>query len=381
MKIGIDIRTLMDRRYSGVSNYTLELVSELLRQDKVNQYKLYYNSGQDVSARIPTFNFANAEVVTTRIPNKVFNYWLQKTLRRPLVDRLLDVDIFLMPHINFVALSPQCKKIITIHDISFLRYHNFFSLRKNIWHKLIGVKKLLSSFDAIVAVSENTKRDLIELLNIPAEKIKVIYSGISSNFLSTAENTPAGEVKLKYQLPEKYFLFLGNLEPRKNIESVILAYDQFIDQYPQYRDYHLALAGEKGWEYKSIFYLYDNARHKDNIHLLGYVDEKDKRALYCEASIFIYPSFYEGFGFPVLEALICGAPVITSTNSSLPEVAKNTAIMVNPFNINDIIVAICQVLAVKNKTKDIDLSREELKNKFNWVATAQKYRKLFTSLN
>ena len=177
MKIGIDIRTLMDRRYSGVSNYTLELVNELLRQDQKNQYILYYNSGQDVADKIPAFNFANAEIISTRYPNKIFNYLMQKTLHHPLIDRFLDVDIFLMPHINFIALSNQCKKIITIHDISFLRYHNFFSWRKNVWHSFINTRKLLNTFDIIVAVSESTKRDLIELLNIPEEKIKVIYSG------------------------------------------------------------------------------------------------------------------------------------------------------------------------------------------------------------
>ena len=99
MKIGIDIRTLMDKRYSGVSNYTFGLVNELLQQDQTNEYKLYYNSGQDVSQRIPAFNFANAKIVATRYPNKVFNYVMQKTLRQPLLDQLLEVDIFFMPHI------------------------------------------------------------------------------------------------------------------------------------------------------------------------------------------------------------------------------------------------------------------------------------------
>lgn len=379
MKIGIDIRTLMDRRYSGVSNYALELVCELLRQDKDNQYKLYYNSGQDISARMPVFNFANVEIKATRIPNKFFNYCLQKICRRPLLDRLLDVDIFLMPHINFAALSPQCKKIITVHDVSFLRYYNFFSLRKNIWHYLINIKKILAQSDIIVAVSENTKRDLIELLNIPPDKIKIIYSGISPDFLN-AENNTVG-LRKKYQLPEKYFLFLGNLEPRKNIEGIILAYDRFVSQHQEYNDYHLVLAGEKGWKYKNIFKNLDRAVAKKNIHILGYVEEQDKKALYCGASIFLYPSFYEGFGFPVLEALACSVPVITSINSSLPEVVQNSAVLIDPYNINDIVNAIFQVLKNNKKTEDGDREIKELLSKFNWQITAEKYRELFLALN
>ncbi|HOZ56298.1 MAG: Mannosylfructose-phosphate synthase [Parcubacteria group bacterium ADurb.Bin316] len=379
MRIGIDIRTLMDRRYSGVSNYTLELVNELLRQDNINQYKLYYNSGQDVSARIPAFSLANVEIVATRFPNKIFNYGLQKVCHWPLLDRFLDVDIFLMPHINFAALSPNCKKIITIHDLSFLRYHHFFSLRKNFWHKFIGVKNLLASADAVVAVSENTKRDLVELLNVPAEKIKVIYSGISSHFFSASSNSV--DIKNKYRLSEKYFLFLGNLEPRKNIEGIIRAYDQFVAKYQEYNHYHLVLAGGKGWKYNSIFESLNSAVHKSKINFLGYIDEEDKKSLYSQASIFIYPSFYEGFGFPVLEALACQIPVIASVNSSLPEVVNGRAVLVNPFNINDISSAMFQILNNQKKIKSVNCQIDDLLDVFNWPAAAKKYQALFSSLN
>lgn len=373
MRIGIDIRTLMDKRYSGVSNYTLALVKELLEQDKNNSYKLFYNSWQDVSARMPVFNSANAEVVFTQYPNKIFNYALQKTGRWPKIDRLLDVDLFFMPHINFIALSKQCRKIITIHDLSFLRYGEFFSKRKNIWHKIINVKKLLADFDTIIAVSENTKRDLMELLNVPEAKIKVIYSGMNSE-----TGTDVNAVNKKYNLPEKFFLYLGNIEPRKNINAIIQAFDVFIDKYPELNDYQLVLAGEDGWKNKNIFSSISSAKHQDKIILLGYIDEVDKNALYKRAAIFIYPSFYEGFGFPILEAMAVGTPVITSPNSSLPEVAKNAAIFVNPFNINELVNAI-HAIVVSNNIKQ-KLAEESLliKNMFSWQKAGEKYLQIFS---
>lgn len=381
MRIGIDIRTLMDRRYSGVSNFTIELVNELLRQDTNNQYILFYNSGQDVSDKIPAFNFGNARMVATRYPNKIFNYVMQKIWHKPLLDQMLGVDVFFMPHINFVALSKQSRKIITIHDLSFLRYYNFFSIRKNIWHKLIAIKKLLLQFDVIVAVSENTKRDLMELLNIAEEKIIVIYSGLNRNAIFDNDEAKIEFVKNKYGLPDSYFLFLGNLEPRKNIENVIVAYDKFVDTYPKYSDYGLVLAGDRGWRYDSIFSTLKRSRNKNKINLVGYVDDQDKSVFYQQAKIFLFPSFYEGFGFPVLEAMANGTPVITSANSSLPEIAQNAAIFVNPYNTNEMTTAIHSTLEDNNLTSRMISESLRIREKFDWSNTAKDYLKLFTYFN
>ncbi|OGF28459.1 hypothetical protein A2331_05155 [Candidatus Falkowbacteria bacterium RIFOXYB2_FULL_34_18] len=372
MKIGIDIRSLMDCQYSGVSLYALNLVRGILKLDKKNTYKLYYNSFENISGRLPEFKYENVEVVNTGYPNKVFNYIMQKGAGQPKLDQLLDVDLFFMPHLNFASFSEKCKKIITIHDLSFVRYKEFFSVRKNIWHWFLNIKKTLKEFDVIVAVSENTKRDIVEFCNIDEKMVKVIYSGVDKKFRVINERDKLKAIKEKYKLPDKFILYLGNLEPRKNIEGLIEAFDLLKDL-----NYSLVIAGGKGWRYEKIFRTFEKAKNKNRIQFLDYVSECDKVCLYNLASLFVFPSFYEGFGFPPLEALACGTPVITSNSSSLTEVVRDGAVLVNPYNINEIALAMEAVL------KDVDLQKKlidrglDIISRFSWDKTFREYLKIF----
>lgn len=371
----------MDAHYSGVSEYTYNLVKEILKLDKNNQYKLFYNSGRDVSKRIPIFKSENIEVVSTRYPNKIYNYLMHKIMHYPKVDQQFDFDLFFMPHINFISLSGSCKSILTIHDLSFLRYREFFSIRKNIWHKMINVKKLLKRFNKIIAVSENTKNDIVELCNIKEEKIKVIYSGIGKQYkMIDSKDAKLLAVKDKYKLPDKSILYLGNLEPRKNIEGIIESYIKLRDQNTDLKEVKLVLAGAKGWKANNIFKLWQESKYKDDIMFLGYVESADKAYLYNLASLFIYPSFYEGFGFPPLEAMACGTPVVTSFVSSLPEVVGDSAIMVDPYNISEIAKAMEQVLT--NRDLQTSLIKKGLARarQFSWEKAGKEYLEVFRSM-
>ena len=190
----------MDARYSGVSEYTLNLIKEILRLASAgsaqgikadNEYRLFYNCFGDCK-NIPEFSGDKVKIVKYNYPNKIFNYLLCKIFNYPKIDKKLGVDLFFMPHINFIGLtkkSPQPpfvkgggKSIITIHDLSFMRYPEFFSARKNFWHKMVDVKKLVKRFDVVVAVSENTKRDIIELCGVDENNTKVIYPGIGEEY-------------------------------------------------------------------------------------------------------------------------------------------------------------------------------------------------------
>ena len=396
MKIGVDIRTLMDARYSGVSEYTLNLVSALLRLDRKNEYRLFYNTAKNISGRMPKFDYPNVKIVKKSVPNKILNYFLFKFLNSPKIDKLLGVDpssgrgagVFFMPHINFIALSGKSKSVLTVHDLSFLRYPEFFSARKNFWHKMINVKKLANKFDKIIAVSENTKRDVMELCGVNPDRIKVIYSGVEHVYrpLTSRGKEPSSEaselgslnkVKGKYQLPDKFILFLGTIEPRKNINGLIRAYEILKERNSDLSQHKLVIAGGNGWRSGGIYKVWQESKYKDDIIFLGYIEKKDKVYLYNLASLFVYPSFYEGFGFPPLEAMASGTPVITSFTSSLPEIVGGAGLMIDPYNINDLAIVMEKVLTDDDLRDNlIKKGLERVKN-FSWEKAGREYLELF----
>jgi len=385
MKIGIDIRTLMDPQYSGVSEYTLNLVGEILRLDRENEYRLFYNSAKDVSARMPKFDYPNVKIIRKRIPNKIFNWPMQKISRRPEIDKILGVDVFFSPNIAPLALSKDCERILTVHDLSFLRFPEFFNFKRRLWHRMIGVKKMIKEFDKIVAVSENTKNDIVELCGVLPEKIKVVYSGTESEYKALNSEFPElGAVRRKYGLPEKFILFLGTVEPRKNIEGLIGAYNKFREsrearlRVPE-AELQLVIAGGRGWKSESIYKEWKKSKYEDDIKFLGYVDKKDKVYLYNLASLFVYPSFYEGFGFPPLEAMACGTPVITSFASSLPEIVGGAGLMVDPCNIADMARAIELVLSDEKLREDLARKGLERANRFGWEKAAKEFLSFITN--
>ncbi|MFA5318205.1 MAG: glycosyltransferase family 1 protein [Patescibacteria group bacterium] len=394
MRIGIDIRTLMDKHYSGVSEYTLNLLRAIFEQDRMHQYKLFYNSYHDISDRIPKFDYPNVEIIKFSYPNKILNYLLFKIFKWPKIDKKIGgVDIMFMPHINFIALSKECKKIITIHDLSFLRYPYYFSIRHNFWQKNINTKKLLKKFNKIIAVSDNTKKDIENLCKTPPKKIKPIYSGIGEEYRKiNFQDECLAAARKKYGLPKRFVLYLGNLEPRKNVEGIIEAYKAFRGQ--QHSDLvhfegdseiasnkiSLVIAGNPGWGYRGIYELAKKSEYADDIIFTDYVNEKDKPCIYNLAEMFIYPSFYEGFGFPPLEAAACGTPCIVSNNSSLPEVMGRAAVLVDPYNISEMGQAIAQLENNPRLRMQLSKSGQEKASQYNWQKCAREVLDTFEEM-
>jgi len=368
MKIGADIRVLMDKHYSGISEYTANLLTAILRQDKENYYKLFYNSYHNLDDRFKSWNGDQACVIGRHWPNKIFNYLLQKVFCYPKLDQVLGgVDLFWSPHFNFTCLSNSesgLKKVITVHDLSFLRYPEFFSVRKNFWHRALDVKKTLRAAERIIAVSANTKNDIIELAGVAPEKISVIYSG--NNAMKREEGVNPRS--------ERFILYLGNIEPRKNISGLIAAYDKLRAEGENIK---LVLAGAPGWKNKKIYAARDNSRYKNDIIFLGYISQKDKENLLREATIFVYPSYYEGFGFPPLEAMASGVPVVCSNISSLPEVVADAALMINPFKDEEIKDALKIILTDEKLRARLIAKGYERAKLFSWDKTAAQYQQLF----
>jgi len=287
--------------------------------------------------------------------------------KKPEFDKLINgCDIFWFPNLNFLSVSHQCRTIITVHDLSFEKIPWAYSQKMRFWHKAIRPWMLLQSAGRITAVSQNTKNDLIALYQLPAEKIEVIYPGPAA-----AISGATADLKL----PEKFILCLGTLEPRKNIESVIKAFIQL-----NCPDLSLVIAGQRGWLYRKIFKTAGQSIIKDKIIFLNYVKAADRQALYQKALALVWPSFYEGFGLPPLEAMANGCPVITSANSSLPEVVGSAALLVDPYNIQEITKSIKQIISDNKLRQSLISQGYKQAEKFSWQLSARKMLEIFNHL-
>lgn len=378
MKICIDVRCLMEGRRTGVEEYVLGLLEELFKLDQKNEYVLFLNSWKEPSFDFSVFlKFKNVKIKRLRIPNKLLNF-LFWYCGWPKIDRLVGgADVVFFPNIFFGAVSKKTKLIVTIHDLSFERHPEYFSLKRKWWHIFINAKKICRRADKIIAVSSSTKNDLTSIYSIDPEKIEVVLSAVGAKFkVIDRNNGQLVKVKEKYSLPYKFILFLGTIEPRKNIIGVVKAYNA-LQEYAREKNqklekYKLVIAGEKGWLSEKIYSEISASKHKNNIQVINFVADEDKEYVYNLASFFVYPSFFEGFGFPPLEAMKCGVPVIASNNSSLPEIIGNAGILIDNEKPDEIFRAMREILE-NTKLREILVKKGLEKSKeFNWRKTAKK---------
>ncbi|MFH0988009.1 MAG: glycosyltransferase family 1 protein [Parcubacteria group bacterium] len=372
MHIAIDIRCLMEKELTGVGEYTLQLLTHLFAQDNTNEYYLFYNSNKDVSRNLPRFSQTNVHFCGFNYPNKLLNFSL-KFFKWPKLDKLIDkkINLFFFPNITFA--QTDCPYIITAHDLSFELFPEFLSWKNRLWHYFINPKRLFQNAQSIIAVSNNTAVDLMTQYKISADKIKTIHSGVSADYRIIDKNdSRLVEVKQKYNLPDKFILFLGTVEPRKNVNTLINAFTEFKQQTGA--TYSLVIAGKCK---STIASQSTNQQINLPVSFINFVTAKDKPYLYNLASLFVYPSFYEGFGFPPIEAMACGCPVITSNNSSLTEICENAAMLINARRVNDLADAMKDILTDEElKNHFIQKGLERVKQ-FEWEKTAKETRSGF----
>ena len=385
MIVGIDIRVLGNETKSGIEEYTENLLAHLLPLDSKIKFKLFYSSRKsnlkdyslfgktqghtERSRMYDWLGLPNVELKQFQIPSKLL-FGSSRFLDRPHIDKMIGgVDVFFSPHFILTSLSPECRRVVTFHDLSYEHFPEFFSWRRNLWHgfemKPTWQSKLA---DRIIAVSESTKEDLIKKYEVDPVKIKVVYSGIDPD-IKRPEDGLLEEFRIKNHLPKKFILFLGKLEPRKNIMSLVKAFKSLKEE-NRYKDLRLVIAGSRGWLDETIFREARSGNYKDQVLFIDQISDRDRKYYYSLASIFIYPSFFEGFGLPPVEAMSCGTPVITSHGSSLPEVMGEAGLMIDSHNINDLKSSIS--LLLENQKLATHLSAIGLKKarSFSWHRAA-----------
>ena len=363
MRICLDISPAVHRR-AGLGRYAQELTAALLAIDTENEYVAFYNRPSEAQIDPPLDRLSH---LTTNLPNKPWRMSvLLAQLARIPQDRLFPgVDLFhatdhLLPRLSRV------RSVFTLHDLVF-RFYPETHMPLNRWFLTLMMPHFLRAADMVIAVSECTKRDAMRLYGLDEAKIRVIYEGVDPRFRSADPETIEA-VRARYGLPERFILSVGTIEPRKNLTTLLEAYRTLRDRGS---DFKLVIVGRKGWLYEGFFRRLRELGLEGEVVFPGFVPDEDLPALYSAAELFVFPSLYEGFGLPPLEAMACGTPVVCSNAASLPEVVGNAAIMVDPYDVEGLAEAMHRVLA------DADL-REELREKglararqFTWERTAR----------
>ncbi|OGH64797.1 MAG: hypothetical protein A2821_01445 [Candidatus Magasanikbacteria bacterium RIFCSPHIGHO2_01_FULL_41_23] len=381
MNIAMDIRVLATMPRTGVGEYTFELLNAIFLLSPQNTYFLL-SSGCKKFFMPPEWQKPNIILIHLSFSNRLLNIlmflfkWPRLTdwprlARWPHLNKkcVPKFDVLYIPNFNFAPLDPTVKTIVMVHDISFALFPQFFSWKQRLWHWALRPKHLLQTADQIIMPSHNTRRDVIEYFGIEEKKVTTLYPGLCSEFFAPNE-AEIYRVKNKYNLPDNYILFLGTLEPRKNVAAIIYAFQELHRTNALARDLKLVIAGALGWKNSEVKKMIAADKH---IVSIGYIDEKDKHALYKLARVFVYPSFYEGFGLPVLEAMATGTPVITSNRSSLVEVAGTAAYLVNPDRIDELVTGLERFLfdsELHNLYKTRGLVQAQ---KFSWERTAREF--------
>ncbi|HLY67979.1 MAG TPA: glycosyltransferase family 1 protein, partial [Chloroflexota bacterium] len=309
-------------RQAGVSRFTEQMVRALQGRDAGIRYSVFLND----TARGGFSDSATMRFHYTRLPTSkpaLRIAWEQALL--PWLATGLDV---LHCPVNVLPAVSTCPAVLTIHDLTFLRYPDRFRRERRTY--LAAMTRLSAArASRIMTDSANTKRDVMELFNVAAENIEVVYPGVDDVF-RPHDHKEIGEFRARRGLPEQFILYVGTLEPRKNVELLIQAYSLLVSR--GLGHWTLVIGGGQGWMFDRIFGEVERLGLTDRVLFPGYIDADELPQWYSAASVFVYPSLYEGFGLPALEAMACGTPVVVSNCSSLPEVVGDAGLLVDPHS-------------------------------------------------
>ena len=368
MKVGIDYTPAL-KQSGGIGRYTRGLITALAQLDHQNHYTLLATADSPLAGLQTFHSQPNFNHKVYPLPERWLTIaWHRFYLPLPVEWFAGPLDLFHSP--NFI-LPPtrRAKTLLTVHDLSFIRHPQgaVDSLRN--WLNRV-VPRSLARADHILADSASTRHDLIEIFRLNPTDITVVGAGVDERFHPITDPVSLAAVQQRYRLPveDKFILGLGTLEPRKNFTGLIAAFSQS----PVRETHHLVIAGGKGWLYDEIFTAARTSPVTDRIHLVGFVADDDLPALYSLADIFAFPSHYEGFGIPVIEAMACGTPVICANNSCLPEVAGQSALQVTATDTAALAEALAQ-LATDLSLRDQAI-REGFRQvqKFTWPAATER---------
>ncbi len=352
-------------RRAGISHYVEQLLQHLGQIDRANHYSIYTTRGLDGAALgLP----ANFRVIPSRFPTlnpRVRIPWEQ--LLAPVLLRRSRAELFHGVH-SVVPLACPVPSVVTIHDLAFIRFTQTFRAYNRAYLDF-ATRLSVQRAARILVVSEHTKREVIGLLGVAPARIVVTPNAAREHFRVPAPASLAA-FRARKGLPERFVLYVGTLEPRKNLTTLLEAYTTVVREHP---GVPLLIGGGKGWLYDTIFQRLEQLGLREQVSFSGYLEEEELPLWYAAASVFVFPSIYEGFGMPPLEAMACGTPVVTSNCSSLPEVVGDAGLMVPPDDAAGFARAIGRLLGdpdLHQELRERGLARA--RSAFDWRITAER---------
>jgi glycosyltransferase involved in cell wall biosynthesis len=358
----------------GIGRLTRHLVEALLQEDPQTSYRLWV-SGYRQATPLP--NYPNAIWRTTRItPKNLARLWHRLHVPLPIESWVGRVKLYYATDFVLPPTLPQTKTAVFVHDLSFVRVPETTAPSLKRYLDAV-VPHSVRRATHVIANSEATKADYCDAYNIMPEKITVLPLGVEARFY---ERTPTPETLLRrYGVPSNapYFLCVGTVQPRKNYSRVIRALARLREEG---FDVSLLIVGGQGWLEDEMYATLEETRMSHHVRLTGFVDDADLPHLYRSSLALVFPSLYEGFGFPILESMASGVPVITSNLSSMPEIAGNAALTVNPYDVEDITHAMRQVLQSESLRQTLILAGLERAKMFTWERAGRELHNLFSRI-
>jgi glycosyltransferase involved in cell wall biosynthesis len=375
----VDAEVLIAAHFSGIGHYTLEILKALdqlieNRSDVEVTLGVYFRR----VSKIREYGFRNFKIRRSPFPLRISNGLKIKGFQ-PAYDLFFGKKIYFFP--NYTTWPLWFSKMVSVvYDLSF-EYHSQFVEPRNQKFLSDQVKKTAQRSDKIVTISTNSQNEIVDFYKVKKKDIPIVYPGIDQSQFYRWPETEVAKIKARYGIHGKYILFVGNIEPRKNLKNLLLAYETLGQKTRS--EYSLLLVGARGWLDDEIFEIIERLRVAGNRiqQPLDYVEDEDRPAIYSGASLFVYPSKYEGFGIPPVEAMACGVPVISSDNSSLPEAVGDAAIQVSADSVQSITNAMEKVLNNKTLQKEMIEKGYRQADKYSWQREAQKLLNIFEGLS
>ncbi|MHB8598895.1 MAG: glycosyltransferase family 4 protein [Ktedonobacteraceae bacterium] len=376
MRIALDY-TAAVRQSAGVGNYVRRLVDAILEQDTTNQYTLL-TSGRPTRERpFPTASNVRGRsiVIPDRYLNIIWYRW-----RLPLYANYFSgqVDIYHGPDFALPPIGKKLYKVVTVHDLAFLEHPEYAVPSLANYLKKV-VPEAVAAADVVCTVSQEVSRTLIDHFSTPPEKLTVVSNGVSPYFRRITDPIILAATRNKFGLKHPLVLGVGTLEPRKNHINLIKAF--YTAQKKKNGPVMLAIAGGKGWLYEETQQLVQELKLEKKVRFLGRVSDLELVTLYSMADVFAFPSFFEGFGVPPIEAMACGAPVITSNTSSLPEVVGDAALLIDPHKPDELAHTILRLLENPQLQEELRQKGYERAKQYTWAESAHKMLTIYAQLS